>query len=342
MTNLDSILKSREFANKGLYSQSYGFSSRHIQCENWTIKKAKHWKINAFELWCWWRLLTVPWPARGSNQSIVKEIGPEDSLEGLMLKLKLQYFGHRMWRTDSLEKTLMLGKIEGRRKRGWQDEMVGWHHWLDGREFEQVLGVGQGPGSLVCCSPWGCKESYLTERLKWTELGCLQRPCSNMRYHSEEEGHRLGALSPTRACWLRKVVQAASAGPGARVFWNLEADRSLSYSWKVAQAIWGICSCSSRMKFRLTGCDSSDISKEKYKLRFKTITPVLWGLPHDSDSKESVCNAGDLGSIPKLERSPGEGNDNQLQYSCLENPLGRRACQATVRGLAKSQKRLSN
>ena len=95
-------------------------------CESWTIKKADCWRIYAFELWCWGRLLRVPWTARRSNQSILKKISPEYSLEGLMLKLKLQYFGHLMWRTDSLEKTLMLGKIEGRR-RGWQRM-----RWLDG------------------------------------------------------------------------------------------------------------------------------------------------------------------------------------------------------------------
>ena len=96
-------------------------------CESWTIKKAEHWRIDAFELWCWRRLLRVPWTARRSKQSILKEISPEYSLEGLMLKLKLQYFGHLMWRTDSLEKTLMLGKIEGKRRRGRQRM-----RWLDG------------------------------------------------------------------------------------------------------------------------------------------------------------------------------------------------------------------
>ena len=95
--------------------------------ESWTIKKAEHWRIDAFELWCWRRLLRVPWIARRSNQSILKAISPEYSLEGLVLKLKLQYFGHLMWRTDSLEKTLILGKIEGRGKRGWQRL-----RWLDG------------------------------------------------------------------------------------------------------------------------------------------------------------------------------------------------------------------
>ena len=104
-----------------------------------------------------------------SNQSILKEISPEYSLEGLMLKLKLQYFGHLIRRTDSLEKTLMLGKIESRRRMGQQDEMVGWHHWLNGRKFKQTLGVGYGQGSLACCSPWGCKDSDTTERMNWTE-----------------------------------------------------------------------------------------------------------------------------------------------------------------------------
>ena len=96
--------------------------------ENWTIKKIERWRVDAFELWCWGRLLRVPWTARRSNQPILKEISPEYSLEGLMLKLKLQYFGHLMWRTDSLEKTLILGKIEGRRRRGWRQRM----RWLDG------------------------------------------------------------------------------------------------------------------------------------------------------------------------------------------------------------------
>ena len=135
-------------------------------CENWTVKKAERRRIDAFELWCWGRLSRVPWTARRSNQSILKEINPEYSLEGLMLKLKLQYFGHLMGRTDSLEKTLMLGKIEGRRRRGQtEDEMVGWHHPVDGHEFEQILGDSEGQGSLACYSPWGRKESHMTEQL---------------------------------------------------------------------------------------------------------------------------------------------------------------------------------
>ena len=118
---------SRVFANKGPSSQVMDFPVVMYGCESWTIKKAEHRRIDAFELWCWRRLLRVPWTARRSNQSILKEINPENSLEGLMLKLKLQYFGHLIQRTDSFEKTLMLGKIEGRRRRGRQRM-----RWLDG------------------------------------------------------------------------------------------------------------------------------------------------------------------------------------------------------------------
>ena len=132
-----------------------------------SIKKADRQRIDAFEQWCWRRLLRVPWTARRSNQSTLKEISPEYSLEGLMLKLKLQYFGHLIRRSDSLEKTLMLGKIEGRKRRGTtEDKMVGWHHQLNGHEFEQALGFGDGQGGLACCIPWGCKELDTTERLK--------------------------------------------------------------------------------------------------------------------------------------------------------------------------------
>ena len=122
MTNLDSILKSRDITLpiKVRLVKAMVFPVVMYGCESWTIKKAKCWRINALKLWCWIRLLRVPWTARRSNQSILKEISPEYSLKGLMLKLKLQYFGHLMGRTDSLEKTLMLGKIEGRRRRWWQ------------------------------------------------------------------------------------------------------------------------------------------------------------------------------------------------------------------------------
>ena len=183
MTNIDNILKSRDVTllPKIYIVKAMVFQVVTYGCESWTIKKAECPRIDAFELWCWRRLLRVPWTARRCNHSILKEISPEYSLEGLMLKLKLQYFGHLMWRADSFEKTLMLGKIEGRRRRGWD----GWHHRLtindrwhhrldghefDGHEFEQAPVVGDGQRSLAWCSPWDCKELDTTEHLKWTKL----------------------------------------------------------------------------------------------------------------------------------------------------------------------------
>ena len=127
MKNLDSILKSRDSIDKDPSSQSYGFSSSHVWMWELDVKKAECQRIDAFELWCWRRLLRVPWTSRRSNHSFLKEISPEYSLEGLMLKLKFQCFGHLTWRTDSLEKTLMLGGIGGRRRRGRQRM-----RWLDG------------------------------------------------------------------------------------------------------------------------------------------------------------------------------------------------------------------
>ena len=139
-------------------------------CESWTVKKAERRRIDAFELWCWRRLLRFPWTARRSNQSILKEISPGISLGGMMLKLKLQYFGHLMWRVDSLEKT-DAGRDWGQEEKGTTEkEMAGWHHWLDGHKFEWILGVGDGQGGLACCDSWGHKESDTTERLNWTEL----------------------------------------------------------------------------------------------------------------------------------------------------------------------------
>ena len=150
MTNLDSILKSRDVTlpTKVCLVKAMVFPVVIYGCESWSIKKAERQRIYTFELWCWRKLLRVPWAAMRSNQSILKEISPEYSLERLMLKLKLQYFGHLMWRTVSLEKTLMLGKIEGERRRGQQR-----NHQLDGHELAQAPGVNDGQGSLVCCGP---------------------------------------------------------------------------------------------------------------------------------------------------------------------------------------------
>ena len=139
MTNLDSIFKSRDITlpTKVHLVKAMVFHVVMYGCESWTVKKAERRRIDAFEVWCWGRLLRVPWTARRSNQSILKEINPGISLEGMMLKLKLQYFGHILRRVDSLEKTLMLGGIRGQEGKGTtKDEMAGWHHGFDGRESE--------------------------------------------------------------------------------------------------------------------------------------------------------------------------------------------------------------
>ena len=140
MTNLDSIFKNRDITlpTKVHLVKAMVFPVVMYGCESWMVKKAECWRIDAFELWCWRRLLRVPWTARRSNQSILKEISPGCSLEGMMLKLKLQYFGHLMWRADSFEKILMLGEIEGRRRRGWQRM-----RWLDGITDSMDTGLGR-------------------------------------------------------------------------------------------------------------------------------------------------------------------------------------------------------
>ena len=157
------------FANKGLSSQSYGFPVVMYGCESWTIKKAECWRIDAFELWCWRRLLRVPWTARRSNQSILKEISPGCSLVGLMLKLNLQYFDHLMRRADSFEKTLMLGKIEGSRRRGWQRM-----RWLNGSTDLMDVSLSELQEMVIDREAWraaihGVAKSW-TRLSNWTEL----------------------------------------------------------------------------------------------------------------------------------------------------------------------------
>ena len=169
MPNIDSILKSRDITlpTKVCLDKAMAFLVVMYGCEIWTIKKSECQRVDAFELWCWRRLLRRPWTARRPNQSILREISPACSLEGLMLKLKLQSFGYLMGRADSFEKTLMLGGIGGRRRRGWQDEMAGWHHQLDGHEFESALGVGDAQGGLACCGPWGQRANTWAAELTW-------------------------------------------------------------------------------------------------------------------------------------------------------------------------------
>ena len=174
ITNLDSILKSRDMTlpTKVHLVKAMVFPVVMYGCGSWTMKKAEHWRIDAFELWCWRRLLRVPWTKRRSNQSILKEISPKCSLG----------------RTDVEAETPILGPSDAKNRLIWkesfpdagkdwgweekemtEDEMVGWHHWLNGHEFEQIPGVGDGQGGVACCGSWGCKESDTTEHLNWTE-----------------------------------------------------------------------------------------------------------------------------------------------------------------------------
>ena len=169
MTNLDSIFRSRDITlpTKVCLVKAMVFPVVMYGCESWTVKTAECRRIDAFELWCWRRLLRVPWTARRSNQSILKEISPGCSMEGMMLKLKFQYFGHLMWRVDSLEKTDAGRDWEQEEKGTTEDEMARWHHRLNGREFEWIPGVSDGQRGLVCCSN-GVAKLNTTERLNWT------------------------------------------------------------------------------------------------------------------------------------------------------------------------------
>ena len=201
MTSLDSILKSRDIT---LPTKIHVVKAMVVPvvmygCESWTIKKAEHRKIDAFELWCWRRLLRVPWTARRSNKSILKEISPgrtDAEAETPILWLP----DAKSWLTG---KDPDGGKDWGQEEKGMtKDEMIGWHDRLDGHEFEQVLGVGDGQGSLACCSSWGCKELDMTEWLNWTELITHSSSYNTWKVFSEEEAYYVSIIS----VWEIKVL----------------------------------------------------------------------------------------------------------------------------------------
>ena len=259
MTNLDSIWKSRDITlpTKVCLVKAMVFPVVMYGYDIWTIKKAEHRKIDAFELWCWRRLLRVPWIARRSNKSILKEISREYSLEGLMLKLKLQYFGHLIAKNWLIGKDLDAGKGWTQEKNGTtEDKLIGWHHRLKGHEFEQAPGVGEGQGSLVCCSPWGCRvgNNCATE-LNWSlpyKCGITSSRGKDRHSGLLVEEAEIGRLSPVHFLffWTHNSttlpsILCSQVGPRdwAWAKWKERKEQALGPRWNLASFSYCVLSC---------------------------------------------------------------------------------------------------
>ena len=307
MTKLKAYLKSRDITlpTKVHLVKAMIFPGVMYGCESWTIKKVEHRRIDAFELWCWRRLLRVPWTARRSNQSILKEISPEYSLKGLILKLKLQYFGHQMWRTDSLERPWCwegLGAGGEGDDRGWDSWIASWTRWTWVWASSGSWWWTGKPGVLQSMGLQRVGHNWANELTDW------------LRYTIYE-----GAGTPKN--FLCSVLCSQLQRPEN---WWFE---KLSFSWWLTHKWWN-------KRFWPRVCCP-------FTFLFLKKTFLVWKLQasHVLSGKESASSVGDgieAGSIPDLESSPGLGNGNPLQYSCLENCMNEGAWWAVVHGVRNS------